>query len=263
MISLAARRLPGLAHRGPALFMLLLVLMPTALLSACRNHLQEQQLQGTALGTAYHLTLYAEPGEASSALRVAIQGELVRLEGQHALLLQWLRGAALLPPPWAARIVPVATWQGGELATLMHALAADRLAERLRANGIVHAMIEVGGIVRVLDNPRRQGWRLALDHAALPDQAVRRRLALRHAALMTRLVDGHHLPAASAGMSRLLAVSVVAGTAVEAWHEAHRLVTTTSIEAARRQERAARFVVSTPNGIDISQTPALERWLEP
>lgn len=262
MIPLAARRLSGLAQRGPALFMFLLVLVPTALLSACRNHPQEQQFQGTTLGTAYHLTLYAELSEAQrNALRLGIQGELARLEQQHAVL-QWLYRMSRVALAWATRDASTVEWRYPEVATLMQAHAADRLAERLVASGIEHAMIEVGGLVRVLDSPRRDGWRLALDHAALPAEETPRHLALRHAALVYRLADGQPSTAFPQA-PRLLAVSVVATTASEAWYQAHRLAAGAPDDAIQPPDRAARFVVSTPYGIDISHTPALETWLAP
>ncbi|WP_163560100.1 FAD:protein FMN transferase [Halomonas sp. NO4] len=253
MIPLAVRRHPGLAHRGPALFMFLAVVMPIALLSACRHPSQEHQFQGAALDTGYHLTLYADlDAAARDALRADIQGELERLEQHYA----WLRWLAVLPG-WTAN---PADARG--LAPLMHARAVDRLAERLQAQGVEHAMIEVGGQVRTFDHPRRQGWRLALDHAALPEDASPSRLRLRHAALVTRL-GANDL--GRQGEARLLAVNAVAPTATQAWLIAEGLAfgaSSGSLDRGLPAEHAVRVVVSTPTGIESHHTPSLESWLE-
>ncbi|MCG6656358.1 hypothetical protein HOP52_01010 [Halomonas campisalis] len=263
MIHLAARRFPGLAHRGPALFMLALMLLPMGLLSACRNQLQEHQFQGSVLGTGYHLTLYADLGERQrEALEAGIQGELANIQRQGDLLLATLTAAFGPYPGWLARAPEPLL---DELVRLLHALAVDRLTERLAEFDIGNAMVEVGGLVRARGAPPGREWRLSLEHVGLPGNGEAPLVRLRDAALVQRpairsggeVLNGH----------RVLGVSVVASSASEAQQRALWLATgsggvnVTAAKGLPSRDSAARLVVETPQGIETHNTSALEPWL--
>ena len=266
MIPLASRRFPGLAHRGPALFLFVLLLLPVmTLLSACRSQHQEQehQLQGSVLGTGYHLTLYADLDERErETLKVGIQGELAYIERQSDLLLAAL-GLAFAPyPAWLAN-APQSLMD--ELARLLHAAAVDRLTRHLKAQGMQSALVELGGMVRTLGAPPGRDWTLSLAHVGLPGNGEVSHVTLRDAALVQR-------PASRNGSEalddhRVLGVSVVAATASEAQHQALRLTTGNGRAQASAHggvvavDSAARLVVETPQGIEILNTTALEPWL--
>ncbi|RDB44397.1 hypothetical protein DU490_02165 [Halomonas sp. DQ26W] len=262
MISLASRRLAGLAQGGPALFMFLLVMLPMALLSACRSQLQEQLYQGTALGTGYHITLYADlDADDSERISIGIQGELAQLQQQRAALLGTLVAAFSVTP----RILtaPPASL-GDELERLMHALAVDRLTEWLVEGQIEHMMVEVGGVIRTRGLPPGDAWWLSLEHAGLPEQGVGRRISLTDAALVHRLVRPS--PVAIPALPRTLGISVVAATASEASRQALLLIAADRQGIAPSQaldmDSAARIVVKTPQGIEILYTTAMELWIE-
>lgn len=264
MIPLASRRFPGLAHRGPALFLFILLLLPVmTLLSACRSQQQEHQLQGSVLGTGYHLTLYADLDEPQrEALKAGIQGELADIE-QHGERLLAALGLAFAPyPAWLAN-APQSLMD--ELARLLHAAAVDRLTRHLKAQGMQSALVEVGGMVRTLGAPPGRDWTLSLAHVGLPGSGEAPRVTLRDAALVQR-------PASRNGSEapddrRVLGVSVVAATASEAQRQALWLTTgngradVSSHGCQAAEDRAARLVVETPQGIEIHNTTALEPWL--
>jgi hypothetical protein len=289
MIPLAARRLPGLAHRGPALFLFLLVMLPLSLLSACRSQPQEQQFQGTTLGTGYHLTLYADLSDADrERLMAGIQGELAHLERHHDALVRTL--TASMPGTGTPLALPASSGLLGQLESRMQALAVDRLTTRLGEFGIAHAMVEVGGVVRTRGAPPGGAWRLALGHAGLPADSAAR-LRLHDAALVQKRLYHN----AASPLPRLLAVSVVAATAGEAWQRA-RWLTASRPGAGMTQtwrdadgmmandmaapwemaqwemahwemahwemDSPARLVVETVQGIEIVTTSSLESWLE-
>lgn len=252
MISRAARRHPGLAVR-PALFLLALA----TLLAGCRQA-GWQDHEGVALDTGYHLTLNGGPQrKAFEPLRAAIQGELANLERDYAIQ---RRLVALVQAP-----------RLGELPSLSQALAAwrhehqaravDRLDAVLGEFGIEDARIELGGFLRVRGRAPDGGpWRFAIDHAWLPapDGA---RVSLRDASLVTLEADAAmDLAAAPVASRRRIAATVVAPSAVQALHQARRLLREEGAGAA--EERQARLVVLTPQGIDIQDGVGLEALLE-
>ncbi|MCE9665087.1 FAD:protein FMN transferase [Halomonas sp. M5N1S17] len=262
MISLASRRFSGLAHGGPALFMFLLVMLPMALLSACRSQLQEQLYQGTALGTGYHITLYADlDATERDRIAVGIQGELAQLQQQREALLGTL-AAAFSATPKVLAATPVALVD--ELDRLIHALAVDRLTEWLTELEVEHMMVEVGGVIRTRGLPPGGGWWLSLEHAGLPEQGEGRRINLTDAALVHRLV--RPTPVAIPALPRTLGISVVAATASEASRQALLLMVADQQGTTPSQtlgvDSAARLVVKTPQGIEIRYTTAMEPWFE-
>src|SRR5690554_2097332 len=144
MISLAARRHPGLAMR-PALFLFAL-LMPLVLLAGCRQQGEWLTLEGVALGTGYHITLNGDLGEGEPALvEAAIQGELAGLEAESESLQRLLRAGR------PALVDTSAMEKGLEAIIQAHrARAVDRLAGLLGEFGVAHALIELGGAQRAL-----------------------------------------------------------------------------------------------------------------
>ncbi|RCV91023.1 FAD:protein FMN transferase [Billgrantia montanilacus] len=262
MISLASRRFAGLAHGGPALFMFLLLMLPMALLSACRSQFQEHLYQGTALGTGYHITLYADlDAHERERIAVGIQGELAQLQSQREALLGSL-AAAFSANPYTRAVAPVSF--GDELERLIHALAVDRLTEWLTELEVEHMMVEVGGVIRTRGLPPGGGWWLSLEHAGLPEQGKRRRINLTDAALVHRLVRPH--PVAIPVLPRTLGITVVAATASEASRQALLLMAAdqqgTTPSRTMAVDSAARIVVKTPQGIEIRYTTAMEPWFE-
>ncbi|MBZ0329170.1 FAD:protein FMN transferase [Halomonas sp. ANAO-440] len=262
MISLASRRFSGLAHSGPALFMFLLMMLPMALLSACRSQLQEQLYQGTALGTGYHITLYADlDAQERERIAVGIQSELAHLQQQRDALMGSLAaafsGAARLPfaPPISL---------GDELERLLHALAVDHLTEWLTDHDVENMMVEVGGVIRTRGLPPGGGWWLSLEHAGLPEQGAGRRINLTGAALVHRQV--RPTPVTIPALPRTLGISVVADTASEASRQALLLMAAdqqnTTMSQVLGMDSAARLVVKTPQGVEILYTAAMEPWLE-
>ncbi|MCE8019800.1 hypothetical protein HOP51_06665 [Halomonas sp. MCCC 1A11036] len=259
MIPFAYGRLTGLALHGPA--RLLLSLFLVVALSACRDPSNEYLYQGTALGTGYHITLYADLGaEQALELEAGIQGELASLERQRSGFLHamdaafgwlWLSPAASL---------------NREMDRLVHALAVDRLTLWLDAQRFSPSamLVEVGGVVRGQGVPPMGGWRLSLEQAGLPDPDGAHRLRLENAALVRRFAQQDGMPLVS--LSTLLAVSVVAPSASEAMEQANRLMHARPEEAltlAVAMDSAARVIVKTPQSIEIHHTAALEPWLEP
>ncbi|MGM0638615.1 MAG: FAD:protein FMN transferase [Pseudomonadota bacterium] len=251
MISLAARRHPGLAMR-PALFLFAL-LMPLALLVGCRQQGEWHQLEGVALGTGYHITLNGDLGEGDTALvEAAIQGELASLDHQ----MQAIEG--LLE---ASRLPHLADLPSGMINALMRellqALAVDRLFRVFDDFGIVNAMVELGGVQRASGRYGRHPWRVRLPRSGL-DGIADPVLRLQDAALVTRAAPqpvGTVAPAAA----RSLVVSVVAPNAETADHLARRLITADPVVAL---EHPARLVVLTPEGLELHIGSALEPLIE-
>ncbi len=242
--------------------MFLLVILPMALLSACRSQLQEQLYQGTALGTGYHITLYADlEAHQRERIAVGIQGELAQLQQQREALLRTL-AAAFSATPGLLSVAPVSV--GDELERLIHALAVDRLTEWLTDHGVEHMMVEVGGVIRTRGRPPRGGWWLSLEHAGMPEQDAGHRINLTDAALVHRLV--RPTPVAIPTLPRTLGISVVAETASEASHQALLLMASeqqgTTPGQVLGMDSAARLVVKTPQGIEILYSAAMEPWLE-
>ncbi|KAA0014327.1 FAD:protein FMN transferase [Billgrantia pellis] len=256
MIPLAPGRFSGLTRIGSALFMFVVVL-PMAL-SACRHPFGEHHLQGAALGTGYHITLYADLDDASLlALETGIQGELERLQRKRGLYVRALNAAF-------ARVgMPAPAVLLGEMDRVVHALAVDRVTEWLDAHEEIAALVEMGGVMRAAGAPPDGGWRLSLERAGLPKRVEERYLYLHDAALVHRFTELEASPLIS--LPTPLGVSVVADTASEAMRQANRMMLARPDDAmayAERTDRAARLVVKTPQGIVIHQTAALEPWFE-
>ena len=132
--------------------------------------------------------------------------------------------------------------------------------------GIEHAMLELGGVVRTRGQAGGQPWWLALDRPGLRGQAPLR-LRLDDAALVhldsgmevARETDEDGDPAPA---DRLLAVSVMAPSALEADRRARELMAAGPEAVALAAERAVRIVVLTSQGIEIHHGSALEAYLE-
>ncbi|WP_445001008.1 FAD:protein FMN transferase [Halomonas mongoliensis] len=250
MISLAARRHPGLAMR-PALFLFAL-LTPLLLLAGCRQQGEWHIFEGVALGSGYHITLNGDLGEGESALvEAAIQGELASLDNDIQLLQH------LLAAGWPMVLGPPGAQVPDDLLQLYRARAVDHLAHVLGEFGVEHALVELGGVQRTLGRAGRHPWRVRLPRTGLasaPDAALR----LEGAALVTR--SAARRPEADApGEARVLAVSVVAQSAEAADHLARELLDS-PLEAA--MEQPARVVVLTPRGITLHIGAGLEPLLE-
>ncbi|MFY0990398.1 FAD:protein FMN transferase [Halomonas sp. C05BenzN] len=262
MTSLAARRYKGLAC-GPALFLFTLVMLPMSLLAGCRSQPPLHQFEGTALGTGYHITLHADLDDrARERLQAGIQGELVSLEQDLARLRVPLRHAR---GPLPAGVGSDSTSLAQRLLQMARALAVDRLVALLLDHAVEHAMIELGGMVRVRGPAGRRAWRLALDRAGMPREEGPR-LRLADAALVR--LDDMPMPlaggerAAPLAASRLLAVSVVAPTTIEAERQARELMAAGPEALEPFLDRAVRIVVLTSQGIEIHHGSALETYLE-
>lgn len=266
MNCLAARRHKGLAC-GPALFLLALVLLPVALLVGCRSQPQLHQFEGTALDTGYHITLHADLDDgARELLGAGIQGELVSLEQDLARLLLPLRQARRALLPGAANDDDPLV---DSLVQMSRALAVDRLDALLENRGIEHAMLELGGVVRTRGQDGGRPWRLALDRPGIPERETSW-LRLGDAALVhldagvgaarDAIEGGEWGPSPLVG--RLLAVSVVAPTALEADRQARELMTAGPEAVVQAAERAVRIVVLTSQGIEIHHGSALEAYIE-
>ncbi|MFQ3788201.1 hypothetical protein [Halomonas sp. A29] len=229
-------------------------------LSACRDRTDEHLYQGTALGTGYHITLYADLDHKQvSEFEAGIQGELASLDRQRsgfnaaldaALGWFWLSTSALRH----------------EVDRASHALAVDRLTLWLDGQHVAPSamMVEVGGVVRAHGMPPAGGWRLSLERAGLPGPEGARYIRLQDAALVHRFAQQDGVPLVT--LTTPLAVSVVASSANEAMRQASRLMHVTPEEALRLAEAmdsAARVVVKTPQGIEIHHTAALESRIEP
>ncbi len=251
MISLAARRYPGLAMR-PALFLFAL-LMPLVLLVGCRQQGEWFLLEGVALGTGYHITLNGDLGEGESALvEAAIQGELVSLDSELAFLRR-LVTPSLLPLPGAQ--VPDAASEA--LREHLQVLAVDRLFRVLDEFGIANAMVELGGVQRARGMAGRHPWRVRLPRSGA-GEAELPALRLQDAALVHRAVpEPSAIEASAAG--RVLAVSAVAPSAEAADRLARELLAAAPDDTL---EHPARLVVLTPQGIDIHTGSALEPLLD-
>ncbi|WP_180978310.1 FAD:protein FMN transferase [Halomonas urumqiensis] len=224
-----------------------LAMLVLALLAGCRGQASGQYFEGVALGTGYHITLDADLdiGE-RELLQAAIQGELGSLE--NGLLS--LRPLLAAPLPLVNQEALPSLARAGRLLQLEHwAHAVDRLDAVLAEFGMSNAMIELGGMVRTRGMAGRQLWRLAIDKAHLPGEqhAV---LSLQDAALVTVATATVRGDMAGRGgrRPRLLEVSVVAPEARSALHQALRIA---KGEAWARDERMARQVVMTRQGIDI------------
>lgn len=251
MISLAARRHPGLAMR-PALFLFAL-LMPLVLLAGCRQQGEWLTLEGVALGTGYHITLNGDLGEGEPALvEAAIQGELAGLEAESESLQRLLRAGR-------PALVDTSAMEKGleELIQAHRARAVDRLAGLLGEFGVENALIELGGAQRALGMAGRHPWRVRLPRTGLA-KAEDPSLRLEDAALASR--SAPRPPGGSdAAAARILAVSVVAGSAEAADRLALELLAS-PLEAA--MEQPARLVVLTSRGITLHIGAGLEPLLE-
>jgi hypothetical protein len=251
MISLAARRHPGLAMR-PALFLFAL-LMPLVLLAGCRQQGEWLQLEGVALGTGYHITLNGDlTQEERVLLEAAIQGELASLDTDREALARLLVAGRLPGRDW-----PAYDGVSGQLLALLHARAVDRLDGVLEEFAVAHGMIELGGVIRTRGMAGRHPWRVTLPHTGLAS-APDLRLRLQDSALVSRTAPepaGREAP----GPARLLAVSVVASSAEAADRLARELLAADPDEIT---EQPARLVVLTPQGIELVTGSALEPLLE-
>jgi len=250
MISLAARRHPGLAMR-PALFLFAL-LMPLLLLVGCRQQGEWFQLEGVALGTGYHITLNGDLGEGESALvEAAIQGELASLDSEMALLEALM---TLSRPPLAGGHPPGTIAE--TLREYLQVLAVDRLFRVLDEFGIANALVEIGGVQRASGMAGRHPWRVGLPRSGA-DEAAELSLRLQDAALVHRAAPDSGIEAMPA--RRVLAVSAVAPSAEAAQRLARELLVAAPDDTL---EHPARLVVLTPQGIDIYTGSALEPLLE-
>lgn len=248
----------GLAHRGPALFMFSL-LLPLMLLTACRNPLQEQQVQGVALGTGYHITLYADLDAMSPmAIRAVIQGELETLEAERRNAAAVRRSA--FAPLWRLREPEVLA---GVWDQVFHALAVDRLVGQLAELDVHHLLVEVGGVMRSQGSPPGRAWRVSLAHAALPSMEDPQHVRLDGGAVLHRLGRLDRAPAPPQPL--ILGVAVIASSAMEGRVQADALLEVGPLQVlqwAEDRDIAASIVVKSSQGITIHQTAALAPWLE-
>ncbi|MGR2737578.1 hypothetical protein ACUY1T_03900 [Billgrantia sp. Q4P2] len=257
MTPFALGRFSGLALSGPA--RLLLLMLVAMALSACRDRANEHLYQGSALGTGYHITLYADlDHEQAAELEAGIQGELASLDRQRSGFIAALEAAF----GWFWLSTSILQH---EVDRATHALAVDRLTLWLDGHRFAPAamMIEVGGVVRAQGMPPAGSWRLSLERAGLPDPEGGRHIRLQDAALVHRFAQQNGVPLVT--LTTPLAVSVVAPSASEAMRQASRLMHATpedAVHLAEVMDSAARVVVKTPQGIEIHHTAALEPWFE-
>lgn len=259
MIPFAYGRKDGLALKGPAL--LLALTLSALCLGACRTQTHQHFFQGAALGTGYHITLYADLNqEQKTGLEAGIQSELASLEQQRQDLVRMLNagynGFSLSPPAVLMR----------EIDQAIQARAVDRLTQQLTDPRVepIASMVEVGGVVQARGIPPAGAWRMSLEQAGLPEADNVRYINLQDAALVQRFSQQVAAPLVT--LSTPLAVSVVASSASEAMQLARQLIhakPTAAVNSAKSMDSAARVVVKTHKGIEIHHTAALDRWLEP
>lgn len=257
MISIAYGRYSGPTLRGSARFVFLCLV--SALLLACRHPTNEHLLHGVALGTGYHVTLYASLDSAQLAvLEAGIQGELTELERQRSDLLR-LGSGALLPLGLA---LPDTLWR--ELDRWFQALAVDRLTQWLATHDSTQAvMVELGGIQRGQGDAPGGAWHLSLEQVGLPTLEEAHRIALKDAALVQHFVSRDFTPLIS--LEQLLAVSVIAEDASTALYLASLLTQAgpdRALRLASEMDSAVKIIVKTPKGIEIHHTVAIEPLLE-
>lgn len=254
-------------HSGPALLesarpvfpVLLAAVVLAIFLTACRDQSNAYFIQGAALGTGYHVTLYADLDTTQVAiLEASIQEDLAALERLRSDLEHIdttafrLFGLALSKPARQG----VDRW--------LQVIAVDRLAQRLAAHdGIEAVMVEVGGVLRGHGVPPGGGWRVSLGQVGLPEAEASRQVHLQDAALVQRFVDPATVPLVS--LASPLAVSVIAADASTAYYQAEMLVEADPgdvLMLANEMESAARVVVKTVAGIEIYHSRALKHWFE-
>ncbi|NIC04417.1 hypothetical protein [Billgrantia bachuensis] len=229
-------------------------------LGACRDQTQEHFIQGTALGTGYHITLYADLDHDQVAeLEAGIEGELASLERQRSGFTRALDAAF----GWF-RLSSSALRH--EADRTVHALAVDRLALWLDGHRFAPSavMVEVGGVMRGQGVPPRGSWRLSLERTGLPGPDGARHVRIQNAALVHRFARQDVVPLVT--LSTPLAVSVMAPSASEAMRQATQLMLASpgdAVKLAEAMDSAARVVVKTPQDVEIHHTAALEPWLEP
>lgn len=255
MISIATRRHRGLAS-WPAPFVLV-PLLTLALLAGCRGQANGHYFEGVALGTGYHITLNVDldTGE-RELLQAAIQGELVSLESGFVQL----RTLLARPFPLIGNdVMPSLARAGRVLQLVSWARAVDRLDAVLAEFGVADAMIELGGVVRARGMAGREPWRLAIDKADQPGEpnAVLTLHDVAVVTLATAAVWGDRA-GPQEKHARALEVSVVAPDAFAALHQALRLA---NGEGSAEDERMARRVVLTTQGIDIHDGEGLSTLL--
>lgn len=277
MIDVASRRPWGLAC-GPALLISALL---SLMLAGCRDvdDSQRLELQGSALDSGYHITLYADTGHTDVALfDVGIQSELVVLESDikafHAHIDHLVDAT---PGEW-----PGVGLAGERLVALMaalhHAWLIDVLAEWFEARGIERYLIEVGGDVRasgrqLADRP----WRLALEQPADDGGSTSRLLELDDLAVATMgdfrdhwngLPSRMETPAgwqSTGSGERVVEVGVVAMRALDAavWARTlKRMTVDDAMALAERRSIAAYFIVIGTSGYDMRMTSAMVPYLD-
>ncbi|QOR39305.1 hypothetical protein HNO52_12860 [Billgrantia diversa] len=257
MTPFALGRFSGLALDGPArlLFPLLVVMV----LGACRDQTREHFIQGTALGTGYHITLYADLDHDQVAeLEAGIEGELASLERQRSSFTRAFDAAF-------GEFRLSSTALRHEADRMTHALAVDRLALWLDDHrfALSAVLVEVGGVMRGHGAPPAGSWRLSLERTGLPAPDGARHVRIENAAIVHRFARQDVVPLVT--LSTPLAVSVMAPSASQAMRQATQLMQAypeDAVKLAEAMDSAARVVVKTPQGIEIHHTAALEPWLE-
>ena len=254
-------------HSGPALLesarfafpALLAAAVLATFLTACRDQSNACFIQGAALGTGYHVTLYADLDTTQVAiLEAGIQGDLAALERLRSELEHIdttafrLLGLALAKPSQPG----IDRW--------LQAIAVDRLTQRLTTHdGINAVMVEVGGVLRGHGVPPGGGWRVSLGQVGLPATETSRQVRLQDAALVQRFVNPPTVPVA--GLASPFVVSVIAADAGTAYYQAEMLVAAGPDDAltlANQMEIAARVVVKTVAGMEVHHSRALKHWFE-
>src|SRR5690554_634328 len=253
-------------HSGPALlesarlvFPVLLAAVLAICLTACRDHSNAYFIQGAALGTGYHVTLYADLDTTQLAtLEAGIQGDVAALERLRSELERIDATAFRL----FGLTLPKPSRQGVD--RWLQVIAVDRLTQRLATHdGIDAVMVEVGGVLRGHGVAPGGGWRVSLGQAGLPAAEASRQVRLQDAALVQRFVNPATVPLVS--LASPLAVSVIAADATTAYYQAEILVEAgpgDALALANEMESAARVVVKTVAGIEIHHSRALKHWFE-
>lgn len=254
-------------HSGPALlesarlvFPVLLAAVLALFLTACRDQSNAYFIQGAALGTGYHVTLYADDLDTTqvATLEAGIQGDLAALERLRSEL-EHLDATAFRLFGLA---LPKPSRQG--IDRWLQVIAVDRLTQRLATHdGIDAVMVEVGGALRGHGVPPGGSWRVSLGQVGLPAAEASRQVRLQDAALVQRFVSPATVPLVS--LASPLVVSVIAADASTAYYQAEMLVEAgpgDALTLANEMESAARVVVKTVAGIEIHHSRALKHWFE-
>lgn len=169
-----------------------------------------------------------------------------------------------------------------DLSAIAKGYGVDRVAAALRAAGVEHFMVEVGGEIRTAgERQANEAWRIGIEepHADPAKRSLHRVVQLDDAAMATsgdyrnyREVDGRRVshtldPRNGRPIEhRLASVSVIADQAAlaDAWATALNVLgPDAGLALAQRQGLAVYMIIRENNGFETRATPDFERHILP